>query len=112
MILYFVCKEIQWVFQHLLFLYTCHMLSIPQSLYDLSIDITSLPLNLTISFRAVLNKFMVFRHLKKRHLLFMETIMLSWKFLRPITLVRAPMFLVITMYLACPVRVEESRRRT
>ena len=40
---------------------------------------------------------MVFRHLKKRHLLFMETIMLSWKFLRPITLVRAPMFLVIFM---------------
>ena len=37
---------------------------------------------------------MVFRHLKKRHLLFMETIILSWKFLRPITLVRAPMFLV------------------
>ena len=37
---------------------------------------------------------MVFRHLKKRHLLFMETIMLSWKFLRPISLVRAPMFLV------------------
>ena len=27
----------------------------------------------------------------------METMMLSWKFLRPITLVRAPMFLVISM---------------
>ena len=41
---------------------------------------------------------MIFRHLKKRHLLFMETIMLSWKFLRPITLVRAPMFLVSLEY--------------
>ena len=41
---------------------------------------------------------MVFKTLeKKRHLLFMETIMLSWKFLRPITLVRAPMFLVYSI---------------
>ena len=29
----------------------------------------------------------------------METMMLSWKFLRPITLVRAPMFLVVVFIL-------------
>ena len=118
MILYFVCKEIRWVFQHLLFLYTCHMLSIPQFLYDLSIDITSFHFSTHFSFVYIFSRgfkqiidihiancvnskrllFMVFRHLKTRHLLFMESIVLSWKFLRPITLVRAPMFLVKCMF--------------
>ena len=49
------------VFQLLFFLHTCHMLSIPQSLYDLSIDITSFhffdtPLNLTISFVYIFSR--------------------------------------------------------
>ena len=60
-------------------------------------------LNLTISFVYIFSRgfkhvlrvngycsWSQFRHLK----MFMETMMLSWKFLRPITLVRAPMFLV------------------
>ena len=104
MILYFVCEVIRWFFfKHLLFLFvvyhTGHMLSIPQSLFIISFFET--PLNRTISlfiyFRAVLlGTRRLFSHCPINMLK-----MLSWKFLRPITLVLAPMFLVFIRLSMC-----------
>ena len=123
MILYFVCKVIRCFFNICCSFFlcnTCHILYIPQSLdmtsYHFSRHLSGA--NLTISFAYIFsrgfnkgsprNSPVIFALSNKYakdtfNVLFMETMMLSWKFLRSINLVRAPMFLVkhVNIYGTC-----------
>ena len=99
-ILYFVCKEIRWFFSTLMIwcsfiishaIYTAVSVWSIINRYNVISSQTNHRHTYCVKSKRLL--FMVFRHLKKASF-FKETIMLSWKFLRPITLVRASMFLV------------------